>query len=69
MKIEKRLTPTQQAALDQVTALLAIEAETGCITKKARNSVMQALDPVDLAVIAPEIIRFKQSIPAKGVQR
>jgi hypothetical protein len=58
-----QLTSTQQAAPDKITALLAIEVETGTITKRARNNIMQRLDPDDLAAIAPSIIRFKQSIP------
>ena len=61
-----QLTTIQQAALDKITALLTIEAETGTITKRARNNVMQGLDPNDLAAIAPAIIRFKQSIPPKA---
>ena len=64
-----QLTTIQQAALEKITALLTIEAETGTITKRARNNIMQRLDPDDLAAIAPEIIQFKQSIPAKVVQR
>jgi hypothetical protein len=59
-----QLTTIQQAALDKITALLLIEAETGTITKRARNNIMQRLDPDDLAAIAQSIIRVKQSIPA-----
>ena len=59
------LTPIQQSALDKIVALLTIEYESGLITKRARNSVMKNLDPEDLAVIAPSIIKFNQSIPPK----
>jgi hypothetical protein len=64
-----QLTSTQQAALDKITALLAIEAETGTITKRARNNIMQRLDPDDLAAIAPSIIRFKQLVEVFNHQR
>jgi hypothetical protein len=57
-----QLTATQQDALDKITALLTLQSETGTITKRARNNVMQALDPDDLAAIAPAIVRFTRAL-------
>jgi hypothetical protein len=57
-----RYTPVQQDAIDKITALLTIEVETGTFTTRARNTIMQRLDPTDLAEIAVEIVRFKQAL-------
>jgi len=62
----EKFTVTQQEALDKILALLAIEEESGTITKRARSRIMQALSDYDLAAIAPEIVRFKRSLPAKA---
>jgi hypothetical protein len=55
-----RFTKTQQEAIDKIQALLAIESETKTVTRRARSAVMQALDPVDLAAIATEIVTLKK---------
>jgi hypothetical protein len=57
---ETRFTRTQQEAIDKIQALLAIEAETKTVTRRARSAVMQALDPADLAAIATEIVTLKK---------
>lgn len=50
-----KYTQAQQEAVNAIHALLEIEGRTGVVTRRARNQVMQRLDPADLAVIAPEL--------------
>ena len=54
---KSRFTAVQQQAIDKIKALLAIEAETKTITRRARSAVMQNLTPEDLAAIATEIVK------------
>jgi hypothetical protein len=57
-KTRRRFTPAQEKAIEEIRALLEIEARTSVITRKARNQVMQRLDPADLAAIATEITKL-----------
>jgi hypothetical protein len=52
-------TATQQAAIDKIADLLTIENETGTVTRRARNVVLQGLSPADLAAIASELVKMK----------
>jgi len=54
-QVRPKYTQVQQAAIDSIRALLEIEAKTSVVTRKARNQVMQKLDPSALAVIAREL--------------
>ena len=51
-------TPKQKDALDRITALLRVEKSTGTVTRRARNVVLQGLEPADLAAIAPELAKL-----------
>ena len=54
----QRFTSAQEAALARIRALLRIEESTGTVTRRARNVVLQGLDPADLAAIAPELAKL-----------
>jgi hypothetical protein len=57
--VRPTFTTKQREALDQIVALLQVEESTGTITRRARNVVLQGLDPADLAAISTELAKLK----------
>ena len=57
--LKPMLNIKQKDALDRILALLHVEESTGTVTRRARNVVLQGLDPADLAAIAPELTKLK----------
>ena len=62
------MTQIQKDAVEKIMALRKLTTETGCITSRTQNRLLQQLSDDDLAIVARELAQ-QQNSAEKPVRR